>query len=171
MGRNLLKIKIVSFREVCRIYSKPPGYAAISAVLWIIFMKRSPFVGPDSFLCSRPLVNWEFGYGAIGGQVKYTTIAGVVQPFYYLLRWVRATAFEISRKGYQEGGVDSRRRQNAFLDTDSAAKVSISVERQSSFAQNIPVEGEHIFTGPGSVLVEDDIQTPMQLFPYGPVLA
>ena len=48
-----------------------------------------------------------------------------------------------------------------FLDTDPAAKVSIFAECQSSFTQNVQVERGHIFTGPGGILVKDDIQTPV----------
>ena len=58
-----------------------------------------------------------------------------------------------------------------FLDTDPAAKVSILAERQSSFTQDIQVERGHIFTGPGAILVKDNIQTPVQLILYGPMLA
>ena len=58
-----------------------------------------------------------------------------------------------------------------FLDTDPAAKVSILAERQSSFTQVIQVERGHIFTGPGAILVKDNIQTPVQLILYGPMLA
>jgi predicted transposase YbfD/YdcC len=58
-----------------------------------------------------------------------------------------------------------------FLDTDPAAKVSILAERQSSFTQHIQVERGHIFTGPGAILVKDNIQTPVQLILYGPMLA
>ena len=48
-----------------------------------------------------------------------------------------------------------------FPDADPAAKVSIFAECQSSFTQNIQVERGHIFTGPGGILVKDDIQTPV----------
>ena len=42
-----------------------------------------------------------------------------------------------------------------FLDTDSAAKVSIFAEFQSGFTQNIQVERGHIFTSPRAILVKD----------------
>ena len=58
-----------------------------------------------------------------------------------------------------------------FLDTDSAAKVSIFAECQSGFTQNIQVERGHIFTSPRAILVKDNIQTPVQLILYGPMLA
>ena len=58
-----------------------------------------------------------------------------------------------------------------FLDTDPAAKVSILAERQSSFTQHIQVERGYIFTVPGAILVKDNIQTPVQLILYGPMLA
>ena len=89
--------------------------------------------------------------------------------------WARATAFEISRKGYQEKDIKKAQRIQSggkalFLDTDPAAKVSILAERQSSFTQHIQVERGHIFTGPGAILVKDNIQTPVQLILYGPML-
>lgn len=88
---------------------------------------------------------------------------------------IRAAAFEISRKGYQEKDIKKAQRIQSggkalFLDTDPAAKVSILAERQSSFTQDIQVERGHIFTGPGAILVKDNIQTPVQLILYGPML-
>ena len=53
-----------------------------------------------------------------------------------------------------------------FSDADPAAKASIFAASQSSFTQNIQVERGHIFTGPGGILVKDDIQTPVQLVLY-----
>ena len=58
-----------------------------------------------------------------------------------------------------------------FLDTEPAAEVSIFAERQSSFPEDIQVERGHIFTGFGGVLIENSVQTPVQLVLYGPVLA
>ena len=53
-----------------------------------------------------------------------------------------------------------------FLDTEPAAEVSIFAERQSSFPEDIQVERGHIFTGFGGVLVENSVQTPVQLVLY-----
>lgn len=58
-----------------------------------------------------------------------------------------------------------------FLDTDSAAKVGIFSERQGGFTQNIQVQRGYILTGPRGILIKDDIQTPVRLFLYVPVLA
>ena len=57
-----------------------------------------------------------------------------------------------------------------FPDADPTAKASIFVASQSSFTQNIQVERVHIFTGPEGILVKDDIQTPVQLVLYRPML-
>ncbi len=58
-----------------------------------------------------------------------------------------------------------------FLDTEPAAKISVLAKGQSGFAQNVQVEGGHIFAGSGCVLGKNDIQAPVELVFDSPVLA
>ena len=58
-----------------------------------------------------------------------------------------------------------------FLDTEPAAKISVLAKGQSGFAQNVQVEGGHIFAGSECVLVKNDIQAPVELVFDSPVLA
>ena len=56
-----------------------------------------------------------------------------------------------------------------FLDTEPAAKISVLAKGQSGFAQNVQVEGGHIFADSGCVLVKNDIQAPVELVFDSPV--
>ena len=58
-----------------------------------------------------------------------------------------------------------------FLDTGSAAKIGMFIERKGSLAQNIHVEGRHIFSGHGVIFLKNDIHRPMKLIFDRPMLA
>ena len=80
-----------------------------------------------------------------------------------------ATAFEIRRKDIKETLRIQGSGKALFPDTEPAAKISVLAKGQSGFAQNVQVEGGHIFADSGCVLVKNDIQAPVELVFDSPV--